>query len=222
MTQYWPLEQLRIRTPNLQLSLPTTAQLHELAQLAADGVHAADDMPFTQPWSALPPQERSLSVLQWHWRKLSELGPQGWTLTLVVRRNGTVVGTQDIAGREFGISREVSTGSWLGQRFHGQGIGTEMRAAALELAFRGLGAAAANTSAFDDNIASRRVSEKLGYLPNGSELHVVNERAYKAQRFRLPRERWTSPVDVQLDGVEPCLELLGARQPRVRDHDTEA
>ena len=38
------------------------------------------------------------------------------------------------------VLREVSTFSWVGVRHHGRGIGTEMWAAALHLAFAGLGA----------------------------------------------------------------------------------
>ena len=42
-----------------------------------------------------------------------------------------------------------------------------MRAAILHLAFEGLGAASAESEAFHDNHASNRVSQILGYSPNG-------------------------------------------------------
>ena len=42
-------------------------------------------------------------------------------------RDGVVVGTQGIGGRDFAVLREVHTGSWLGRRYQGQGIGTQMR-----------------------------------------------------------------------------------------------
>jgi RimJ/RimL family protein N-acetyltransferase len=44
-----------------------------------------------------------------------------------------------VSGRDFAVLREVHTGSWLGQRYQGQGLGTEMRSAVLHLGFAGLG-----------------------------------------------------------------------------------
>ena len=41
-----------------------------------------------------------------------------------------MIGTQKLGARDFAITREVDTGSWIGLRHQGQGIGTEMRAAA--------------------------------------------------------------------------------------------
>jgi RimJ/RimL family protein N-acetyltransferase len=64
------------------------------------------------------------------------------------------VGQQEISARDFPVLREVSTFSWLGVRHHGSGIGTQMRAAVLHLAFAGLGATDAISGAFDDNIPS--------------------------------------------------------------------
>lgn len=209
MTQHWPLAQLRLHTPELQLVIPTFDQLHQLAELAADGVHPDDQMPFGQPWSAAPPADRARSVLQWHWLSWAELDPEKWTLAFVVMRAGIVVGTQDLGAANFGAGRSVHTGSWLGQRFQGQGIGTQMRAAVLEFAFRGLEAMEATTSAFIDNAASQRVSEKLGYLDNGNDQHVIAGRPRRERRFLLPRERWHCPVEVSIDNLTPCLPMLG-------------
>ena len=47
--------------------------------------------------------------------------------------------------------RSVATGSWLGLRHQGHGIGKEMRAAVLHFAFAGLGAIEALSGAWDDN-----------------------------------------------------------------------
>ena len=74
------------------------------------------------------------------WANSGAWSPQDWTLNLVVDLGGAIAGTQGISGRDFAVLREVRTGSWLGQRYQRQGIGTEMRAAVLHLAFTGLGA----------------------------------------------------------------------------------
>ena len=86
--------------------------------------------------------------------------------------------------------RTVETGSWLGRPYQRQGIGTEMRAGVLALAFDGLGAEIATSGAVEGNPASRRVSEKLGYEPNGEALLAPRGTPVVEQRYRLTRERW--------------------------------
>lgn len=63
-------------------------------------------------------------------------------------------GVDTLAAKNFAICAEVNTGSWLGRTHHGQGIGTEMRAAVLELGFAHLGANSAVSGAFEDNQGS--------------------------------------------------------------------
>jgi RimJ/RimL family protein N-acetyltransferase len=96
------------------------------------------------------------------------LASDDWTVTVLVRQDGEVVGTQGLSGKDYAATREVSTGSWLGRTHQGQGIGTEMRSAVLLLAFDHLGAGTARSGAFIDNIASLAVSRKLGYRPDGT------------------------------------------------------
>ncbi|MFI6154472.1 GNAT family N-acetyltransferase [Kitasatospora sp. NPDC051170] len=109
--------------------------------------------------------------------------------------------------------REVSTASWLGARHQGRGIGTEMRAAVLRLAFDGLGAREARSGALGDNDSSFAVSRKLGYLPDGVERHTVRGRPVTNRRLRLPRDRWEAhrSLPVAVDGLPPCLPMFGAQ-----------
>ena len=137
---YWPLSGLRLRTPDLELRWPAPADLDALAGLAAEGVHDAGVQPFTVPWTDAPPAGRARAVLQYHWSQWGSWQPTDWTLDLVAERAGTIVGSQGLSGADFAVRREVSTGSWVGRRFQGQGIGTQMRAAVLHLAFEGLDA----------------------------------------------------------------------------------
>jgi RimJ/RimL family protein N-acetyltransferase len=204
---HWPLHGLRLRTPRLELRLPGLEELDALAQLSADGVHDPGWTPFLVPWTDLPPPERARSVMQFHWRTLAGWTPQDWTLQLAVFLDGEVVGTQNLSGRDFAIVSEVSTGSWLGQRYQGQGIGTEMRAAVLDLAFSGLQAESAVSGALVGNAASARVSRKLGYQPNGLIRRRVRDAWGWEQRFALDRDRWRQhrTVPVEIDGLGPCL-----------------
>src|SRR5262249_12179694 len=122
-----------------------------------------------------------------------------------------VVVAQVTGGRDFAVLREVHTGSWLGEPYQGQGIGTQMRAAVLHLAFDGLGARWAISAAFEDNPASLGVSRKLGYRGDGVEWHSVRGRPALAHRLRLGRSGWqaarTAPGQIQ--GWAPCLPLFG-------------
>lgn len=207
----WPLAGLRVRTPRLELRLPSESDLCELATLAARGVHDPEVQPFSVPWTDVPPEDRARNTLQFHWRQWGCWRPEQWSLDLVVLRGGTVVGTQGIGAHDFAVLREVSTGSWLGLAYHRQGIGTEMRAAVLHLAFAGLGAQYAVSGAFTDNAASLRVSGKLGYADDGTDLHVRRGRPASVRRLRIDRASWqaTHSLPVTIEGLEACLPMFG-------------
>jgi RimJ/RimL family protein N-acetyltransferase len=211
LSDHFPMLGLRLRTPRLELRLPDQQQLSDLADLAAEGVHDPATTPFTVPWTDLPPAERARSVVQHHWRTLSAATPAAWSLPLTVLLDGVVVGLQGLDGTDFAITREVHTGSWLGMRYHRMGIGTEMRAAVLHLGFAGLGAVAARSGAFAHNAASLGVSRRLGYEFDGLDRKVQRGALAMHQRLRLSRERWERhrTVEVTIEGLEPCLPLLG-------------
>jgi RimJ/RimL family protein N-acetyltransferase len=86
-----------------------------------------------------------------------------------------------------------------------------MRAAVLHLAFAGLGAREAASEAFADNHASNRVSQALGYEPNGTGWVTRRGEAAPLTRWRLTRDRWeqTRRADIGLTGVPDCLPVLG-------------
>jgi RimJ/RimL family protein N-acetyltransferase len=215
LTTIWPLFGLVLRTPRLELRVPSLEQLAALAALAEEGVHDPAVMPFQVPWTDLPPGDRGRSVMQYQWRQWGALTPEQWSIEFAVLAGGAPAGIQGIGGSEFALTREVHTGSWLGLRHQGRGIGTEMRAAVLHLAFAGLGADWATSSAADDNPASIGVSRKLGYADDGIEVHAVRGRRRLERRFRMDRQTWEAHrrVPVQIDGLEPCRELLGAVSP---------
>ena len=211
MTVWWPLAGLRVLTPRLELRLPSDADLDELASVAAAGVHDPVIQPFAVGWTDASPAERARSTMQYQWQQRASWQPGNWTLDLAVVHAGTVVGTQGISGRDYAVTREVHTGSWLGLAHHGKGIGTEMRAAVLHLAFAGLGAEYANSGAFEDNNASRAVSRKLGYQPDGIERRSRRGQPATVLRLRLDRPTWeaTHTLPVTITGLEACLPMFG-------------
>ncbi|MEU1369544.1 GNAT family N-acetyltransferase [Streptomyces sp. NPDC005803] len=210
--RHWPLYGLRIRTPRLELRLPDLELLDALASVAADGVHAPDAMPFTVPWTDCPPDGRGRAVFQHVLSTVADWSSRNWSLSLVVLYGGRVVGRQDLMAKDFAVTGEVSTGSWLGLAHQGRGIGTEMRAAALHLAFAGLGAGTAVSSAMTDNSRSLGVSRRLGYLPDGLTVAPLRGGRVTLQRLRLERARWEEhrSVDVTVEGLDGCRAMFGA------------
>ncbi|MFF0048532.1 GNAT family N-acetyltransferase [Streptomyces sp. NPDC005498] len=209
--RHWPLCGLRIRTPHLELRLPELELLDDLATVAAHGVHAPDSMPFTVPWTDAPPAERGRAVYQHVLGTVANWSVRNWVLSLAVLHEGKVVGRQDLGAADFAVTGEVSTGSWLGLAHQGQGIGTEMRAAALHLAFAGLGARTATSSAMTDNPRSLGVSRRLGYLPDGLEVAALRGAPVTLQRLRIDRDRWEEhrTVDVRIEGLDACRKDFG-------------
>jgi RimJ/RimL family protein N-acetyltransferase len=214
-SSWWPLFDLRIRTERLELRPPADADLADLAALAADGVHEPGQMPFMTPWTEESPAERARSTLRWNWQIRGAWKPEDWVLELVVVQDGTVVGTQGLSARDFAVLREVHSGSWLGLKYHGQGIGTAMRAAMLWLVFAGLGAEYACSGAFEDNAASNAVSRKLGYRDDGIDRSVRRGAPVVTRRFRLDRATWasTNPAPATIEGLDACLPLFGLAAP---------
>lgn len=218
ITDLWPLLGLRLRTPRLELRLPTDDELPALADLAVRGVYRSGERPFFSRWPERPAAEVARTVVQRQWRKRGAWTPAHWALELAVfDHTGQILGTQEIRAKDFAELREVDSASWLGVSHQGQGYGTEMREAILHLAFAGLGAAYALSASFESNAASQVVSRKLGYLPDGIERDVRDGQVLVTRRFRLSREDWERAsrprTEVTITGLDPCLELFGVALP---------
>jgi RimJ/RimL family protein N-acetyltransferase len=207
----WPLHDLRVRTPRMELRYPREAEMEAMAALTGD-IHDPADMPFRHPFTDEPSPTRERHSLQFHWRCRAELGPEAWSLPMAVVVDGRVVGAQDLLARDFARRRVVETGSWLARSHQGRGFGKEMRAAILHLAFAGLGAARALTGAYEDNAASLAVTRSLPYDPNGEEIHAPRGEARRELRFVMTRAAWETVRrdDIGIEGLDRCRELLGA------------
>ena len=210
MTDTAALYGLRLGTPRLELRLGSHDELIELAKLAEGGVHPDEEMPFAVAWTDGIGQPDFIDeFVAFHKRHLDRWSPQDWTLNLLVWEANELAGTQELFARRFAYRFEVGTGSWLGSVFQRRGIGTEMRAAVLEFAFRGLGAVRAESSWLEGNEASRRVSEKLGYVEYALGTKSPRGAPVVEHGVEIERSAWRSPVPVEIEGLEPCLSLFG-------------
>jgi len=210
----WPLFGLRVQTPRLTLSYPSEADLGALNELASRGIHDPDLMPFDTPWTDEPDDIRPQHSLQFYWGTRANWKPDNWHLTMMVKEGDVVVGVQGMLASDFAIKRQVGTGSWVGRAYQGRGIGKEMRAAILHLAFAGLGAQRATSGAFENNAASLAVSRALGYVENGDDIGAPRGTPVRQIRLLLTRTAWEKNrrADIHIHGLEPCLPMFGVER----------
>ena len=185
-----PLTRLRLRTPRLELRLPTRAEARRLFAVAEAGIHDPGVMPFEVPWTDDLDEAAFVAY--------STASTAG-SIRFVAFLDGEPIGVQGLE-----VHPEwVATGSWLGAAYQGGGLGTEMRAAVLTYAFDHRDAAVARSGAIQGNPQSLGVSRKLGYEVVGA--HVVSPRGEPLEHtdVELRRERFRSPVPVTVDGVRP-------------------
>jgi len=64
----------------------------------------------------------------------------------------------------------------------------------------------------EGNDASRKVSEALGYEPNGYTYVTIRGEPRKEVNLVLEREKWAPNRrdDIEIDGLDACRELFGA------------
>ena len=194
----WPLHDLVLRTPDLELRGMTEALAEALAAVVPLDLESDPRLAHLSPQA---------DVLQAYWRNAGTWSPQDWVADFAVLREGKPIGVQGLEGKDFADKRVVDSHSWLVADERGRGWGKQMRAAVLELAFSHLGARVAITEAWVDNAASLGVSRSLGYVDNGVDVH---EGGREMQRMRLTA--WRSPVPVTVEGLAPCLPLFGLGQ----------
>jgi RimJ/RimL family protein N-acetyltransferase len=208
---FWPLFDLTIRTPRLVMRPPRDDDVFALAALAAEGVHDPKTMPFRFPWTDVDPPQFQRNTLQFHWRIRATWTVGEWHLPFAIWVDDEIVGQQDMIGRDFLHTRTFETGSWLGERHQGQGIGKEMRAAILHLGFDGLAAVRAETGAYEHNTASLGVTKSLGYVPNGDAVFAPRGAPQVELKFKMDRAAFDliRRDDVVIENLEPCLPMFG-------------
>lgn len=208
----WPLFDLRVTTPRLELRYVDDELATELAALAAKGIHDPATMPFGMPWSDVPSPQLEQNAFQFYWRCRADTSPKDWSINLATLVDGKVVGTTGLITHEFPTLRQFETGSWLGREHQGRGFGKEMRVATLQLGFVGFGAQHATTSAWHDNGPSLGVTRSLGYSANGVRRQMRRDEGDLMQLFEMSRADFVARLqrdDITLHGVAECLPLLG-------------
>jgi RimJ/RimL family protein N-acetyltransferase len=206
----WPLFDLVLRTPRLELRPVRDEDLPGLAAAAIAGIHDPGRSPFPSPWAEAHADELPSSLARYHWSLRAATTPESWRIAFAILEDGVVIGSQDLLADRFAATRSVASGSWLTRAAHGRGLGREMRAAVLMLAFDHLGAEIAESSALAWNTASIRVSTALGYEPNGSSRTVgADGTGVEETRFRVTPETFARPGwELEVDGIGSARRFL--------------
>lgn len=208
----YPLLDVGVSTPRLQLCGATDDRLDRLADVVRAGKALADPAPYDDPISFYEayPDQRVAMWLRAIWRRRGTVDPDSWRLNFVVVVDGEPVGMQSLIGVSFSAFGTVTTFSWLSADQRGHGFGREMREAVLHLAFDGLGATEATSDAFVDNRGSNAISRGLGYEPNGSDWATRQGEPALLNRWRLTRDTWEPRRrgDIRLLNIGACRALL--------------
>ena len=217
----WPPFGLRLRHRNLELRAVTDRDALSIASwipalLPPEQQHFMPHL--YRSFGAASPEETERLELQWIWRQRASMSPDEWGLSLTIVVDGEPVGVQGLQASGFRVRRTIGSGSFLVSDRRRAGIGTRARAMMLSLAFDHLGALAAESGYMDGNDASRIVSERLGYLPNGVAFHEFeglrcreNRVLLEAERWRSVRAAWIDQVDVE--GIDPLRRQLDISAP---------
>lgn len=210
----WPLPGLRLHTGELTLRPVVETDLDLLGALLPDDAELDPAAP--RPFGLAGREERTVVVHQEYWRHRGAWTPSAWRLPFLVQRDDLPVGMQELEGTDdFQVDRIVDTSSWLAAHVRGQGVGKAMRTAVLSLAFDGLDAAAAVTTAWHDNAASLGVSRSLGYVDDGEHPHPRGDGTDRMMALRLTRAVWQARrrPPVRIEGMDACRHLFGPVLP---------
>ena len=214
MVQVWPLFGLRVEAGPLSLSPVSDGDIPSLVRLAFAGIHQPQVMPFAYPWTDAPARELGRNMAAYYWRTRAELAPASWSVDFAVRWRGEIVGVQGLITKDYPVTRSCETGSWLGLRHQGKGIGTLMRQTICAFAFDHLEAREVTSSAWTDNAASLAVSAKVGYVENGRRRQArrTGELATMQHLVLTPSRLVRHEFSLAVHGLHAVREFLGVEQ----------
>ena len=212
LTALWPPFGVRLACGPLDLRTLRDDDISELAALALAGVEAegVPVMPFEVPWHREDAATLPASMARFYWGSRSRFTPESWSLMLVVRREGRVVGVQDVMGRQFLTTRSLETGSWLGRAHHRQGTGTLMRQMVAAFAFDHLDAEELTSSYYEGNLASGGVSARVGYVEVGRRRAPREQGwAWRNEMVLTPERFVRAGEPVIVEGAEAFRRFIG-------------
>jgi ribosomal-protein-alanine N-acetyltransferase len=129
-----------------------------------------------RPWEATSPSPESEAAPTFSGmvRRLRTEAREGRTMPFVLTYDGELVGQLTVGGITWGSLRSVTVGYWIDQRMAGRGVMPTAVALATDHCFA-IGLHRVEINIRPENVASRRVVEKLGFRHEGlrpAYLHI--------------------------------------------------
>ncbi len=132
-----------------------------------------------RPWEATNPSGRPEAVPYWRWvRHLHGEANAGRVLPFALTYEGRLVGQVTVGGVTLGSMRSAYIGYWIDRAVAGRGITPTAVALAGDHCFSVVRLHRLEISIRPENVASRRVVEKLGFREEGvrpRSLHIDGE-----------------------------------------------
>jgi ribosomal-protein-alanine N-acetyltransferase len=136
-----------------------------------------------RPWEATPPNGPNIfgvsaSVFTLMTRRLRADARAGRALPFVITVDGTFAGQLNVAGIVRGSMDSAHVGYWVDKRFAGRGVMPTAVALAVDHCFGPVGLHRIEVNIRPENIASRRVVEKLEFRDEGVReryLHIAGD-----------------------------------------------
>lgn len=110
--------------------------------------------------------------------------------SIVLRETGKVIGSTDLMQLRSVAPPTAELGYILAREFWGRGLMSEAASLSRDYAFRALKRRVLLGYADQENLASRRVLEKIGMTEAGSEWRTVKEQTRLYVRYELHRASW--------------------------------
>jgi RimJ/RimL family protein N-acetyltransferase len=177
---------LTLETPRLFLRWPKVEDVPVLAQLAGNRTLSEMTGIIPHPYSQDLAARYVGDARQWN--------AEGSKLKLAIVERQDPEQMIGMIGLRITQPDEASMGYWLGQRFWGRGYATEAAQALVDLGFMFTGLQQQVAAVRVINPASRRVLERCGFQPTGSDFLSLPawNGAVPVETYRLTRSLWSS------------------------------
>ena len=182
-----------IQTKRLSLHPVTRHDAPQFATLCNDETIARNTARIAHPYSL----EDAITFAT----HLEKAGKEGKEFAFAIRLNGAMIGC---CGANKNAPDTAEIGYWVGADHRGIGIASEAAIAITQFALKGLGVKTVTAGYFDDNPASGRVLEKVGFVKTGEIASLFSlGRGEEANTIRmvLDQSRFSPVEEVSITGT---------------------
>lgn len=177
----WPASGIIHTEENVTLAWIDDGLLGELAGLAAEGIFSQPYPSYAFPWAKGDAETIRRNVVEYQRGVRTTCGPEEWRLECAVIVDKQPAGVVGIGASEWRTRKAAVSGSWLGRRYQGRGIGFTAARGLLRVYFDELGGDEARRVVYPENVASLRVGEKLAYVREEGNVFLLTKEQFRAR-----------------------------------------